>query len=253
MTILCWRGLALWVIGYPEAALADADQALKDAREIGQAVTLMAALLTISLTHLCCRSYDTANVLVDELVALANEKGASLWRASGMSRKGCLLAAVGEASNAVQMVTSAITALRSTGSTVLVPLYLANLANAYAEIGQHDAALRCIYEAITAAETTKERWCEAEIHRIAGEIALRSPEPDMPKAEAYFYRALNIARAQQAKSWELRAAMSMAQLWRDQGGRDAARELLAPLYGWFTEGFDTPDLKQARALLDELA
>ena len=115
MTILCWRGLALWVIGYPEAALADADHALKDAREIGQAVTLMAALLTISLTHLCCRSYDTANVLVDELVALANEKGASLWRASGMSRKGCLLAAVGEASSAVQMVTSAITALRSTG------------------------------------------------------------------------------------------------------------------------------------------
>ena len=194
MTILCWRGLALWVIGYPEAALADADQALKDAREIGQAVTLMAALLTISLTHLCCRSYDTANVLVDELVALANEKGASLWRASGISRKGCLLAAVGEASNAVQMVTSAITALRSTGSTVMMPLYLPYLARAYAEIGQHDAALRCIDEAITAVETTKERWCEAEIHRIAGEIALRSPEPDMPKAEADFYRALTVAR-----------------------------------------------------------
>jgi predicted ATPase len=253
VTVLCWRGLALWVLGYPEAALADADHALKDAREIGQAVTLMTALLTISLTHLCCGSYATANVLVDELVALANEKGASLWGASGMSRKGCLLAAVGEASNAVQMVTSAITALRSTGSTVLMPLYLPYLARAYAEIGQHDAALRSIGEAMTAVETTKERWCEGDIHPIAGEIALISPEPNAAKAEAHFERALATARAQKARSWELRAAMSMARLWRDQDKRQQAHDLLAPVYGWFTEGYDTLDLKEAKALLDELA
>jgi predicted ATPase len=101
-------------------------------------------------------------------------------------------------------------------------------------------------------ETTKERWFEAEVNRIAGEIAFKSPTPDTAKAEAYFERALSVARAQQAKSWELRAAMSMARLWRDQGKRDEARELLAPVYGWFTEGFDTLDLKEARALLDEL-
>ena len=106
---------------------------------------------------------------------------------------------------------------------------------------------------MTAVETTKETWYEAEVHRIAGEIALMSPERDAAKAEAYFERALAVARAQQAKSWELRAAMSMARLWRDQGKRDEARELLAPVYGWFTEGFDTLDLKQAKALLDELA
>ena len=106
---------------------------------------------------------------------------------------------------------------------------------------------------MTAVETTKERWCEAEVNRIAGEIALKSPEPDVAKAEAYFERALAIAREQQAKSWELRAAMSIARLWRDQGKRDAARDLLAPVYGWFTEGFDTLDLKEAKALLDELA
>ena len=106
---------------------------------------------------------------------------------------------------------------------------------------------------MTAVETTKERWCEAEVNRIAGEIALKSPEPDAAKAEAYFERALAVARQQQAKSWELRAAMSMARLWRDQGKRDEARELLAPVYGWFTEGFDTLDLKEAKALLDELA
>jgi predicted ATPase len=111
---------------------------------------------------------------------------------------------------------------------------------------------RCIGEAMTAVESTKESWCEADIHRIAGEIALKSPKLDAAKAEAYFERALAVARQQQAKSWELRAAMSKARLWRDQGKRQEARELLAPVYGWFTEGFDTLDLKEAKALLEEL-
>jgi predicted ATPase len=106
---------------------------------------------------------------------------------------------------------------------------------------------------MTTAETTKETWCDAEIHRTAGEIALMSPEPDAAKAQAHFERAIAIARAQQAKSWELRAATSLARLWRDHGNRHQARDLLAPVYGWFTEGFDTADLKEAKALLDELA
>ena len=102
-------------------------------------------------------------------------------------------------------------------------------------------------------ETTKETWCEAEIHRTAGEITLLSPEPDAAKAQAHFARALAVARKQQAKSWELRAATSMARLWRGQSKRQQARDLLAPIYGWFTEGFDTLHLKQAKALLDDLA
>jgi predicted ATPase len=107
-------------------------------------------------------------------------------------------------------------------------------------------------EVMMAIETTKERWFEAEANRIAGQIALLSPEPNAAKAQVYFERALQTARQQQAKSWELRAAMSMARLWRDQGNRQQARELLAPVYGWFTEGFDTRDLKEAKALFDEL-
>jgi predicted ATPase len=134
-----------------------------------------------------------------------------------------------------------------------VPLYLSHLARAYAELGQFDHASRCIGEALTAIETNKERWCEAEVNRLAGEIALMSPERDETKAEAYFERALSVAPEQQAKSWELRAAMSLARLWRDQGKVQQARELLAPVYGWFTEGFDTRDLKEAKALLEELA
>src|SRR5262249_29637980 len=114
-------------------------------------------------------------------------------------------------------------------------------------------AWRSIGEAITAVETTKEKLWEAEIHRTAGEIALQSPEPDVAKAEAYFVRAIAVARTQQAKSWELRAAMSMARLWRDQGKRQQAHDLLAPVYGWFTEGFDTLDLKEAKALLSDLS
>ena len=199
VAILSYRSLALWMLGYPEAALADADHALKDAREIGQAATLMYALCHASLTHICCGNYAAANAQVDELVALADEKGALFWKALGMMDQGSLLALTGKASDAVQMITSGITAWRSTGSTVWMPLYLSYLARAYAELGQFDDAWRCIGEAMTAVETTKERWCEAEVHRIAGEIALMSPEPDAAKAEAYFERALAVARAAASK------------------------------------------------------
>jgi predicted ATPase len=124
---------------------------------------------------------------------------------------------------------------------------------AYTRLNQFDEAWRVIGEAITAIEETRETWCEAEVDRVAGEIALKSPEPNPAKAEDYFERALSVARQQQAKSWELRASMSLARLWRSQGKPQQARELLAPVYGWFTEGFDTRDLKEAKALLEELA
>jgi predicted ATPase len=150
-------------------------------------------------------------------------------------------------------MTGGLAAWRSTGTTLRIPTFLFYLARAYAELGEFDNAWRCIDEAMTSVVTTKETWFEAEIHRAAGEIALKSPQPDAAKAETYFDRALSVARQQQAKSWELRAALSMAQLWRDQGKRDEARNLLAPIYGWFTEGFDTLDLKEAKALLDALA
>jgi predicted ATPase len=150
------------------------------------------------------------------------------------------------------MINSGITALRSTGATFFMPMHLSCLARAYAELGQFDDAWQSIDETMTAVETTKERWWEAEVYRTAGEIALMLPEPDAAKAEVYFERALAVARDQKAKSWELHAAMSMARLWRDQGKRGQARDLLAPIYGWFTEGFDTLDLKQAKTLLEEL-
>ena len=159
----------------------------------------------------------------------------------------------GAPAEAVQRIVSGIRAFRAVGSTMWIPFHLCHLAKAHAELGQLDEAWHCIADAISAVEKTKETWCEAEVHRIAGEIALKSPERDPVKAQASFDRALAIARQQQARSWELRAATSMARLWRDQGKPQQARELLAPVYGWFTEGFDTHDLKEAKSLLEELA
>ena len=157
-----------------------------------------------------------------------------------------------KAVEAVKSLTFGLTAYGSTGGNLYVPSLLSYLARAHAELGQFEDAGRRIGEALTAVERTKERLWEAEVHRVAGEIALMLPEPDAAKAGVCFERALAVARVQQAKSWELRAAMSMARLWRDQGKRQQAQDLLAPVYGWFTEGFDTLDLKDAKALLEQL-
>ena len=154
-----------------------------------------------------------------------------------MAQQGCLFGLTGKASNAVQMLTTGIAAFRSTGSTPWIPIRLAYLAMAHAELGNFDDAWHFVGEAMRAIETTKETWYEAEVHRTAGEIALLSRDLYAGKAEAYFDRALSVARQQQAKSWELRAAMSLARLWRDQGKVQEARELLAPVYGWFSGGF----------------
>ena len=154
----------------------------------------------------------------------------------------------GKAADALHMINTGMTALRSTGATMFSPLYLSYLARACVELGKFDDASHWISEAMFAMQTSKESWWEAEIDRIEGELALKSPL-DVARAEVYLERALAVAR--QAKSWELRAAMSMARLWRDQGKPQQARELLAPIYNWFTEGFDTRDLKEAKALLEE--
>jgi DNA-binding winged helix-turn-helix (wHTH) protein/predicted ATPase len=250
---LAFRPLAHWLLGYPDAANADIQQSLTYAREIGQAATLMVALTFTCLTHVSCGNYEATNRQTEEAIALADEKAAPLFKAIGMMNQGWLLAQNGKFADAVQMLTSGIVAYRSTEARMCLPLYLSYLAKAHAELGQFDDAWRRVGEAMTEIETTKERWQEAEVHRVAGEIALMSPGAGTAKAQAYFERALQIARQQQAKSWELHAAMSLARLLRDQGKRDEGRNLLAPVYGWFTEGFDTRDLKEAKALLDALA
>jgi predicted ATPase len=167
--------------------------------------------------------------LIDQLVALADEKRTLFWKGYGLLLRGWIFALTGKAADAVDMMNAGIAASRSTGATAYAPWYPANLATAHAELGRFDEATRCIGEAIATADTTGEKWYEADIHRIAGEIALLLPAPDMPRAEAQLERALIVARQQQAL------------------------DLRAPVYAWFSEGSDTRDLKQAKALRDELA
>ena len=250
---LMYRSLALWGLGYPETALVGTEQALSDARENGHTASLMHAMSLKCLLQVISGNYAIAKAQSDEMIVLAEEKDTSYLKTSRMLRRAWLLALTGKTSDAVGILTSVIASWRPMETTLSLPVSLSHLARTCGKIGKFEDARSYIDEAMTAVETAGDKWYEAEVHRIAGEIALMSLEPDAAKSEVCFERALAAARAQQAKSWELRAAISMARLWRKQGKRDEARELLAPVYGWFTEGFDTLDLKQAKALLDELA
>jgi predicted ATPase len=230
VTSLFYRARAHWLLGYPDIALADIDRSLREARDIGHAATLMVALGVTFLTFIHCGSYGAASSLTNELIALATEKSSALWKAFGVMIQSCLFALTGNPPHPAHMITASLATWEETGSTLYLPFWLMHLAIACSKLKRFAEASRYIAEAMTKIETTEERRCEAEVNRVAGEIAVKSSEEDVVKAEAYFQRALTVARQQQAKSWELRAAMSMARLWRDQGKREAARELLAPVY-----------------------
>jgi predicted ATPase len=252
VSILCRRSWALWLLGYPEAALADVDRAVEEARDLGQAATLMYALDHCSWPCAWTGNDVAANGLAREGIALAEETGGSHWKTLGVALLGCVLTLRGSAAEAIDVITSGLADFRAAGSTVRLQLIFGYLAAAHADLGQFDEAWHWIGEAMAGVESTKEKWAEAEIHRVAGEIALRSPVPDAARAESCFTAALAIARRQQAGSWELRIATSYARLLRDQGRVREAYDLLAPVYAWFTEGFGTADLKEAKGLLNGL-
>jgi predicted ATPase len=227
------------MLGFPKSALADAVQATSYSRAIGHAVTLINTLCLSSLKNVFCGNYATARAELAEGIALSGERSAIFWKAQATATLGVLLALMGSAADAVNMIDDGLVMWRSTGGTARVPFYLSYLAKAHAMLGQFDEAQRYIDRAISTLEVTGEKVWAAEVHRLAGEIVLASPYPDASKATAYFEQALAVSRTQQAKSWELRAATSAARLWRDQGKSQRARELLASVYGWFREGFDT--------------
>ena len=251
-TSLSWRSISLWVLGYPEDALRDVVRALEIARQSQHSATLVYVLNFSIFPHLSCGNFMAVNALIDEFVPLKDQIESGFWGGWGTVQRGCVSALTGKVSEAVQDIASGIGEMRATGTTLWMPLFLSSLGLANAQIGQFDQAWANIHEAMTAVKTVKESWCEAEINRIAGEIALLGTKPDLLKAEAYFANALEIARSQQAKSWELRAAMSAARFLLAQGSRETARDILAPVFDWFTQGFDTVDLRNAKLLLMEL-
>jgi predicted ATPase len=246
------RALILWMLGCPKAALSDVDRAINEGRETRQAVSLMGALFYAAFVSTWRGEHAAARTLIDELLLIAKEKDTPFLTALGTMQLGAVLALTGDTAPAVTNLSAGIAQHRSMGSTYLTPYYLTLLAKAQAELGHYDHAWQWHFEAIEAMEKGGEVQHEAEVYRVAGEIALRQPTAGVEKAEAHFNRALDIARTQQAKSWELRAAISLARLWRDQGKVSEARGLLAPVYRWFTEGFGPRDLKEAKALLADL-
>jgi class 3 adenylate cyclase/tetratricopeptide (TPR) repeat protein len=247
------RAVCLWLLGRPDAALTDCKEALVGARSSRHVASLLMTIPSTMFVQLACGRYDATIALADELETLCNESNLASFASTPRLIRGTISALIGSASNAVDTITSAETDVRNAGMTLWSPSTKISLARAHVRLGQFDLARERVREGLDHIERTRETMLEAEVHRVAGEIALLSPDHDTADAKLCFQRALEIARAQQARSWELRAAMSLARLWRDEGQRAEAHDLLAPVYGWFTEGFDTLDLKEAKALLEELA
>jgi predicted ATPase len=186
-------------------------------------------------------------------VALAIEQGFPFWVAAGTILRGWALAMQGQGEAGMAQVCQGIAAYRATEAPLLVAYYYTLLADVAAHLGHPEDGLQALVEAHTLMEQQEERYWEAEVCRLRGVLLLQQPGASQAEAEAWVQRALDVARRQEAKSLELRAAMSLARLWQQQGKRLEARELLAPVYGWFTEGFDTADLQEAKVLLEALA
>jgi predicted ATPase len=242
----------LWVLGYPDQAVQRFQEALTMAHALARPYDLADVLLHSVYLHSHRGEWQTAQTNAEAALALATEHGFAFYEARGALYRGAVLAAQGQSEEGIAQMCQGLAALRATGSAVSMSGHLAQLAEAYGQVTHVDEGMHLLAEALAMVDTTGERHTEAELHRLHGELLLRQTIPDALAAEACFQRALDIARRQQAKSWELRAAMSLSRLWLHQGKHAAAHELLAPIYSWFTEGFDTTDLKDAKALLDEL-
>jgi class 3 adenylate cyclase/predicted ATPase len=244
----------LWLLGYPAQALACRYEALTLAHELSDPYSLVFARLWATLVSQLHRDVSAVHEQAVATIALSTEQGFTHWAAWGTSLRGWALAMQGQGEEGIAQVRQGIAAWQATGGALGVPYFYTLLADVADHLGHTADGLQALAEAHTLVEQHEERWWEAEIARLRGILLLQQPGTPQAGAEACFQRALDVARRQEAKSLELRAAMSLSRLWHQQGKRTTeARELLAPVYGWFTEGFDTADLREARALLDELA
>jgi predicted ATPase len=246
-----YLGNALFCLGFPDQALAQSSAAIAEARRLAHppSLTLSSAVSTRLLSLV--GDNTVLGERVDQLVALATEQGFPFWRAQGTIYRGWVKVNNGDVAEGISLLRSGLISYRATGAEVLMPHYTALLAGSCEIAGQVEEALTLLDDALQIVQRTGERWPEAELNRHKGQLLLRQGHSEA--AEELYRKALSIAEEQGAKLWELRAAVSLARLRRDQGRHAEARELLAPVYGWFTEGFGTPDLKEAKALLDELA
>ena len=249
---LLYAAHSRWLLGYPDQARQQYQAALTRAQDLAHAFTLVHALHNVTIGHQFRRAGLATQEQAETMIALCTEQGSPLYVAWATSLRGWALATQGQTAEALAQMRQGLAAARATGAELLRPYSLALLAEAYGHAGHADAGLRLLAEALVVAETNAERWYEAELYRLQGELFLARSTNQHAEAEACFQHALNVACSQHAKSWELRAAMSLSRLWQQQGKRAEARQLLAPIYDWFTEGFDTDDLQEAEALLEAL-
>jgi predicted ATPase len=243
----------LWYLGYPVQGLTQSQTAVALAQQSAHPFSLAYALSFAAVFHQLRREERCAQECAEATIVLATEQGFPLWVAVGSMLRGwALVAHQGEAQAGIEQLTQGLRAFRATGAEINQSYYRALLAEAYGVMGQPEAGLTALAEALTLVDTTGERWYKPEIYRLKGELLLQQNSANQAEAETCFHKALDIARTQQAKSLELRVATSLARLWQQQGKRQEAHDLLAPVYQWFTEGFDTAALKDAKALIEEL-
>jgi predicted ATPase len=269
VTNLSFASLTLWNLGYPDQARQRSAEALTLARELSHPFSVAFALNLATVLDRFLRDVQAVQERNEALLMLSREQGFPHWLAEGAIRQGWVLAERGQVEEGIAQMQQGMATFRAMGAEVGWTGHLTRLAEAYAKVGQTEEGLGLLAEAIATVDKTGERWWEAELYRLKGELTLQkfqvsgskfqvppspqslTPNPQL-EAEACFHKAIEIARRQQAKSWELRASTSLARLWQQQGKKTEAHEMLAKIYGWFTEGFDTKDLQEAKALLEEL-
>lgn len=254
--------LALWVLGYPDQALQRVNEALTLAQKLSHPFSLAWAHCHVARQHQLRREAQLSGEWAEKVIALCTEQGFAFWLAQGKILQGWALAEQGQAQEGIARIQQGIEDWKPTRAEMWRPYYLGQLAEAPGRAGNIKEGLAILTEALTAAEKYQMCWLEAELHRLKGELILNDESrmvnaerqtQQAAEAEHCFQTALDIARRQEAKAWELRAAISLARLWQQQGKVTEARELLTPVYNWFTEGFDTKDLQEAKALLEELS
>ena len=263
--------LALWLLGYPDQALKRVQEALTLAQELSHPLSLAYALFSVAFLYQLRREEQKAQEWAEALITLCTKQGFPQFLAYGTFYRGWALAEQGQREEGIAQMRQGLEAYRATGSEQGRPHVLTLLAEAYGKVGQAEEGLSMLAEALEVVDKNEQRMYEAELYRLKGELSLQSrqvktsqdksevtnPQSPTPnpqsEAEACFWKAIEIARRQQAKSPELRAVMSLSRLWQKQGRKEEARQMLAEIYGWFTEGFDTKDLQEAKELLEELS
>jgi predicted ATPase len=238
------------MLGYPDQALQRSRETLARPQELSHAFSLAYALDFAARIHQLRREGQPTQAQAQALIALSREQGFTQRLATGTILWGWALTAQGQGEDGIAHIRQGLAAFRATGAELALPYYLALLGEAYGALGQAGEGLKVLAEALATAHKTGEQFCAAELHRLKGQLLLAGSAKH--QAEACFQQALGVARRQEAKSLELRAAMSLSRLWQQQDKRAEAYDLLGPIYGWFTEGFDTADLQEAKALLEEL-